>query len=259
MDFNRFSLQGKVAVVTGASRGIGRATALAFADAGADVVVTSRKLADLQRVAKEIESRGRKGLAIACDVGKKEDLANLVNCVKAEFGKIDILMNNAGTNPYRGSILDAEEWAWDETMNVNLKAPFLLSQLAARMMKVQGGGSIINTTSVAGLRTRPGAFYGTSKAGLVMLTNAMAKEWGQYNIRVNAIAPGGVKTEMNKHMWEDPARADAIAKQVALLRWGDPEDVAQTALFLASDASRHITGETIVVDGGEMVGPPPGR
>jgi dehydrogenase/reductase SDR family protein 4 len=256
MDFSRFSLKGKVAIVTGASRGIGRATALAFADAGADVVVTSRRLGDLQELAKEIEKKGRKGLAIACDVGKRDELINVANCVKAELGRIDILFNNAGTNPYRGPLLDAEESAWDETMDVNLKAPLLLSQMAVRMMKEHGGGSIINTTSVAGIKARPGALYGVSKAGLIMLTQAMAKEWGQYNIRVNAIAPGGVKTKMNEHMWLDQTRADAIAKEVALLRWGDPDDVAQTALFLASDASRHITGQTIIVDGGEMVGSP---
>jgi dehydrogenase/reductase SDR family protein 4 len=257
MDNNKYSLKGKVAIVTGGSRGIGHASAIAFAAAGADVVVTSRILSDLVEVAKEIEAKGRKGLAIACDVGRKEDLTNLVKCVKTEMGRIDILMNNAGTNPYKGPLIDADEAAWDETMNVNLKGPFLLGQQVARIMKEQGSGNIINTTSVAGIRNRPGALYGISKAGLIMLTNAMAKEWGQFNIRVNSIAPGGIKTKLNEHLWKDPARAEAIAQTVALCRWGTPDDIAQTALFLASDASCHLTGQTIVVDGGEMVGSSP--
>lgn len=256
MNLPRFSLDGKVTVVTGASRGIGRSSAIAFADAGSDVVVTSRGLSELREVAREIEKRGRKGLAIACDVSKKDELNNVVDCVKTEMGKIDILFNNAGTNPYRGPLLEAAESAWDETMDVNLKGPLFLSQAVAKIMKAQNGGVIINTTSVAGIKARPGALYGVSKAALIMLTQAMAKEWGQYNIRVNSIAPGGIKTKMNEHMWLDQNRADAIAKEVALLRWGDPDDIAQVAVFLASDAARQITGQTIVVDGGEMVGSP---
>ena len=256
MDFSKISLDGKVALVTGGSRGIGRASALAFADAGADVVVASRKLPELEEVAEEIKAKGRKSLAVASHVAKMDDLKNLVEQAKAEFGRIDILMNNAGTNPYYGPIMDAEEWAWDVTMNVNLKGPFLLSQLVARLMKEQGGGSIINTSSVGGLRAGALHIYGVSKAALIMLTEVMAKEWGQYNIRVNAIAPGIIKTRLSEQLWKDPVAGEEAVKGTALLRLGEPDDVAGVVLFLASDASRYVTGETITVDGGELLGGP---
>ena len=256
MDFSKISLDGKVALVTGGSRGIGRATALAFADAGADVVVASRKLPDLEVVAEEIKAKGRKGLAVASHIAKIEESKNLVEKVKAEFGRIDILFNNAGTNPYFGPLMDAEEWAWDVTMNVNLKGPFLLGQLVAKVMKEQGGGSIINTASTGGMRAGELHIYGITKAGLIMLTQVMAKEWVQYNIRVNAIAPGVIKTRLSEALWKEPAVGERAAKNTALGRLGMPEEVAKTALFLASDASSYVTGETIVIDGGSMVGGP---
>ncbi len=256
MDFSKISLEGKVALVTGGSRGIGRASALAFADAGADVVVSSRKLPDLEEVAEEIKAKGRKGRAVASHIAKIEESQALVERVKAEFGRIDILMNNAGTNPYYGPLMDAEEWAWDTTMNVNLKGPFLLSQLVARIMKEQGGGNIINTASVGGMRAGELAIYNVTKAGLIMLTECMAKEWGQYNIRVNAIAPGVIKTRLSEQLWKEPAVGEAAMKRTPLLRLGEPEDVASVVLFLASDAARYVTGETIVIDGGQMLGPP---
>lgn len=251
MGIVNFSLEGKVALVTGGSRGIGRASALAFAEAGADVVVSSRKLPDLETVAEEIKATGRKGLAIASHVAKIEDSQNLVEKVLAEFGRIDILMNNAGTNPYYGPIIDAEEWAWDITMNVNLKGQFLLSQMVARVMREHGGGSIVNTASVGGLR--PGGqqgIYSVTKAALIMLTRVMAMEWGQYNIRVNAIAPGVIKTRLSEALWKDPAVGEAATRRTALHRLGEVEDVASAVLYLASDAASYITGETIVIDGG---------
>jgi len=251
MGIVNFSLEGKVALVAGGSRGIGRASALAFAEAGADVVVSSRKLPDLETVAEEIKARGRKGLAITSHIARIEESKDLVEKVKAEFGRIDILMNNAGTNPYYGPIIDAEEWAWDVTMNVNLKGPFMLSQLVARMMREQGGGSIINTASVGGFRPGEGqSIYSVTKAALIMLTKAMAKEWGQYNIRVNAIAPGVIKTRLSEALWKEPAVGEAAARRIALGRLGESEDVAGTVLYLASDASSYITGETIIIDGG---------
>ncbi|MBA7715313.1 NAD-dependent glycerol dehydrogenase [subsurface metagenome] len=257
MNTAKFSLEGKVALVTGGSRGIGRAIALTFADAGADVVISSRKLPDLEGVANEIRARGRKGLAVASHIAKVEDSRNLVEKVKAEFGRIDILVNNAGTNPYYGPLMDAEEWAWDITMDVNLKGPFLLSQLVARVMREQGGGSIINIASVAGITPNNLNIYGVTKAGLIMLTECMAKEWGQYNIRVNAIAPGVIKTRFSEALWKEPAVGDKAVGNTALGRLGLPEDVAGTALYLASDASSYVTGETILVDGGEFIGPAP--
>jgi NAD(P)-dependent dehydrogenase (short-subunit alcohol dehydrogenase family) len=252
MSMVSYSLDGKVALVAGGSRGIGKACALAFAEAGADVVVSSRKLADLEVVADEIKSRGRKGLAIASHIGKIEESKNLVDKVMADFGRIDILLNNPGTNPHWGQIIDAEERAWDVTLNVNLKGIFFLSQMVARIMREQGGGgSIINTSSVGGLR--PGAnqgIYSITKAALIMLTQVMAAEWGQFGIRANAIAPGVIKTRLSEALWKDPATGDAAAKLTALGRLGEPEDVAALVQFLASDASSFITGETIVVDGG---------
>lgn len=256
MDTSKISLEGKVALVTGGSRGIGRAAALAFADAGANVVVASRKLPDLEPVAEEIKTKGVKSLAVAAHVAKTEDLQTLVDKTMAEFGRIDILFNNAGTNPYYGPLLDAEEWAWDVTMNVNLKGPFILAQMVARIMKNKDGGSIINTGSVASLRPGELNIYCVTKAGLMMLTEVMAKEWGQYGIRVNAIAPGVIKTRLSEALWKDPVAGEAVRKNMPLLRIGEPEEVGDVVLFLASDLSRYVTGVTIVIDGGSMLGPP---
>jgi NAD(P)-dependent dehydrogenase (short-subunit alcohol dehydrogenase family) len=253
MDVSKSSLAGKVALVTGGSRGIGRAIALTFADAGADVVVTARKLPDLEEVAKEIKAKGRKALAVASHVAKLEDSKSLIEKVKAEFGRLDILVNNAGTNPYSGPLIDAEEWAWDVTMNVNLKGPFLLGQMAARMMKEQGGGNIINMSSVAGLRASNLGIYSITKAALIMLTQVMAREWGQYKIRVNAIAPGIIQTRLSEMLWKGPG-GEAAARGMPVARLGVPQDVANLALFLASDASSYTTGEVITVDGGSHVG-----
>ena len=257
MALAKFSLEGKVALVTGASRGIGRAIALAFADAGADVAISGRKLSDLEAVAEEIKAKGRKSMALASHIAKIDDSKTLVAKVKSAWGRIDILVNNAGTNPYYGPLLDAEEWAWDVTMNVNLKGPFLLGQLVAKVMREQGGGSIINIASIAGIIPSELNIYSVTKAGLIMLTKVMAKEWGQYKIRVNAIAPGVVKTRLSEALWKEPAKGEEAARTKALGYIGLPEDIAGAALFLASDASSYLTGETILVDGGESVGPAP--
>ena len=257
MALAKFSLEGKVALVTGASRGIGRAIALAFADAGADVAISGRKLSDLEAVAEEIKAKGRKSMALASHIAKIDDSKTLVAKVKSAWGRIDILVNNAGTNPYYGPLLDAEEWAWDVTMNVNLKGPFLLGQLVAKVMREQGGGSIINIASIAGIIPSELNIYSVTKAGLIMLTKVMAKEWGQYKIRVNAIAPGVVKTRLSEALWKEPARGEEAARSKALGYIGLPEDIAGAALFLTSDASSYLTGETILVDGGESVGPAP--
>lgn len=257
MDLSRFSLEGKNALVTGGSRGIGRAIALAFADAGANVAISGRKLPDLEPVTEELKQKGVQSLPIASHIAKVEESKALVDRVKGEWGRIDVLVNNAGTNPYAGPLLEAEEWAWDVTMNVNLKGPFLLSQLVAGVMKEQGGGSIINMASIMGIVPSELGIYSVTKAGLIMLTRILAKEWGRYKIRVNAIAPGVVKTRLSEALWKDPAKEKEAAKSKALGYIGVPEDIAGAALFLASDASSYITGEVIVVDGGEFVGPAP--
>ena len=249
-------MKGKVALVSGASRGIGEASALAFAGAGADVVAASRKLADLEKVAEKIKAKGVRSLAVAAHVAKIEDSKNLVDVVMKEFGRIDILFNNAGTNPYYGPLLDAEEWAWDTTFNVNLKGPFFLAQQVARVMKEQGGGCMINTASVGGLRPSDLNIYSVTKAAYIMLTEVMAKEWGQWGIRVNAIAPGLIKTKLAEALWKDPAAGKAAEERISLLRLGEPDDVAGVVLFLASDLAKYVTGETIIVDRRCMLGPP---
>jgi dehydrogenase/reductase SDR family protein 4 len=258
MDLSKFSLDGKVALVTGAGRGIGRAIALTFADAGADVVISSRTLSELEEVAEEIKAKGKKGLPVIADIAKREDLKRLVEETRTELGRVDILVNNAGYNvpPPGYSLMDAEEQAWDIIMNIDLKGSFLLSQLAARRMREQGGGSIINISSLAGL-VPWSKIYSVAKAGLIMLTEVTAKEWGQYNIRVNTIAPGLVKTKFAEPLWKEPAWAEVMMKNRALVgHIGAPEEIATAALFLASDASSYVTGVTLVIDGGEKVGPP---
>ena len=240
MGIVNFSLENKVALVTGGSRGIGRAIALTFAENGADVVVSSRKLPELEQVAEEIKATGRKGLAISSHIAKAEESRNLVEKVKGEFGRIDILVNNAGTNPYMGPLIDAEEWAWDVVMNVNLKGPFLLSQMVAKVMQEQGGGNIINIASTAGINPSMLHMYSVSKAAMIMLTRVMAMEWGKDNIRVNAIAPGLIKTRFSEALWKGTPAEDRAAV---------PEDIAGAALYLASDASRFVSGGTIVVSG----------
>jgi NAD(P)-dependent dehydrogenase (short-subunit alcohol dehydrogenase family) len=256
MNLSRFSLEGKVAVISGASRGIGHASALALADAGASVVVASRKIADLEPVAEEIKAKGVKSMAIAAHIAKIEDSKALTEQVMKAFGRIDILMNNAGTNPYYGPIMNQDEKTYDITMNVNLKGLFFLSQLAARIMKSQGGGCIINTASIGGLRAGELGVYCVTKAAVIMLTQVMAKEWGQYNIRVNAIAPGVIKTRLSEALWKDTAVSAKAVAQIPLMRLGEPEEVAGTVVFLASGAGRYITGETIVIDGGRVHGEP---
>jgi NAD(P)-dependent dehydrogenase (short-subunit alcohol dehydrogenase family) len=235
------SLKGKVALITGGSRGIGRAIALAFAEQGADVAISARKLPDLETVAKEIEALGRKSLPVASHIGKAEEIKSLVEQVKAKFKHIDILVNNAGTNPYNGPLLDAEEWAWDITNNVNLKGPFLLSVAVAKLMKEQGGGNIINIASAAGISPSSLHIYSITKAAVIMMTRVMAQEFASLHIRVNAIAPGVVKTRLAEALWKNMQDQSRVPV---------PEDIAGTAVYLASDASKLVNGQTIMVAGG---------
>ncbi len=251
MDTSYLALTGKVALVTGGSRGIGRAIALTFADAGADVVISSRKQPDLDKVAEEIRARGRQAWAIAAHNREPDDLRKLVAAVKEQAGRVDILVNNAATNPVMAPIVDIEERTYDTIINTNLKGYFLLSQMVARMMIEQGGGNIINISSVGGLSPDKGlAVYCISKAGINMLTKALALELGEHNIRVNAIAPGVVKTYMSKALWSNESLMQSESEHTPLKRIAEPEEVARLALHLVSDASCYITGQIIVMDGG---------
>ncbi|MEA1872187.1 MAG: glucose 1-dehydrogenase [Chloroflexota bacterium] len=248
-----FSLSGKVALVTGGSRGIGKAIAVGLAKFGADVVVTSRKLPDLEEVAAEIKGLGRRSMAVATHIGRIDEIKNLVPKVKDELGRIDILVNDAGTNPTMDQAIDIEERAWDSIMNLNLKGLFFLSQAVARLMKEQGGGKIINVASVAGITPDILPVYSISKAGVIMATKVMAQQWAQYNIRVNAIAPGLVKTRFSEALWGNPDIAQAVMTRTPLQRVAEPDEMVGAVIFLASDASSYVTGHVLVVDGGSVI------
>jgi NAD(P)-dependent dehydrogenase (short-subunit alcohol dehydrogenase family) len=248
-----FSLDGKVALITGGSRGIGKATALGFARAGADVAIASRTLPDLEIVADEIRSLGRKALPVAAHVGKLEQIKNLVQTVHKEFGRIDILVNDAGTSPALSGMLDIEERLWDSIVNLNLKGLVFLSQAVARIMK-EHGGTIINVASVDGYMHEPNiGVYSISKAAVVQATKIMAEEWAKYNIRVNAIAPGHIHTRLGDSIFEAmPDYKKVFLERVPMRRIGDPDEIVGAMIYLASDASGYVTGTTIVVDGGTL-------
>ncbi len=248
-----FRLVGKVALVTGGSRGIGRAIALGLAEAGADVVIASRNLPDLEAVAHEISLKGRKALPVSANIRHLAEIDNLVKKAVDEFSRIDILVNNAATNVVFDSVFEIDERAWDIIVGLNLKGYFFLSQAVGKEMREKGSGSIINVTSEDGIRPRIGAgVYSISKAGIIMLTQVLAQEWGQYNIRVNGIAPGVVKTRFSEALWGNLIIRERTEDSAALGRIGEPEEIAGAAVFLASEASSYITGQTIMIDGGHF-------
>ena len=246
-------LEDKVAIVTGGGTGIGRSIAVEFARAGADVVVGSRKLVNLEKVAEEVKTLGRRSLAVPTDITKKTDIDNLVQKVMGEFGKIDILVNNAGINT-SASFLEHSEEEWDAILDTNLKGYFLCSQAVGKRMVEQGKGNIISIASNLGVRPlQASVAYCVSKAGVIMLTKVMARDFAKYSIRVNAIAPGAIKTALLQFRANDPESLKQLAALYPLGRIGEPDEVASVALFLASDASSFITGDTIVIDGGRII------
>ena len=255
-DLPRFSLEGKVALITGASRGIGEATAVLFAQAGADVAVSSRKQEDLEKVAEQVRALGRKATVIPAHAGRMDQLQSIVDKTIADLGGLDILINNAGTN-FFAPAMDMDEKAWDTVMNLDLKGLFFLSQAAARHMKEHGGGSIVNISSVSGLRPQiPTAHYSIAKAGVIMATSHLAVEWAEHNIRVNCVAPGAIDTRLYGAIFallpedEQPAAKDAAIQPIPLKRVGKPHEIADALLYFASDASTYTTGQTLTVDGG---------
>ena len=248
------ALPGKVALVTGASRGIGRAIAQVFAREGAAVVICGRKQEALDQAAAEIAQSGGKVRAIACHVGRADQIRNLVDTAMREFGRIDILVNNAGTNIAQEPALATDEARFDKMIEINLKSAFRLIQAVAPEMCLRGSGSIINIASIAGIRPQfHGMLYSMTKAALIMMTQSYALELGARGVRVNAIAPGLIQTALSEYYWKDDARRTAILEQQPLPHLGQPAEVAEVALLLASDRASYITGQTIIADGGRLL------
>ena len=246
------SLQGKVAIVTGGGRGIGKAITRRFAEAGAQVVIASRKLENLQATAKEFDSLPGSVVPVACHVGHKAEIEALVKQTRAQLGSIDILVNNSATNIGQGPALAVEDEMLDKMVEVNIKAALRLIRLVVPLMMEQGhGGSIINIASIAGLRPQPGGLlYSFTKAGLIMMTRSWAQEFGPHKIRVNAIAPGLVQTDFSEFFWKDETRRRQYEAATPLRRIGEPAEIAGLALYLASDESSFVTGQVMIADGG---------
>jgi NAD(P)-dependent dehydrogenase (short-subunit alcohol dehydrogenase family) len=245
-------LKDKVAIVSGASRGIGEAIALAFADAGASVVVSSRKLDGVEAVAAKIKARGQAALALAAHVGHPEQCKSLIGQTVERFGKVDVLVNCAGTNPYFGPMIAIDGGAYDKTFEVNLRGAVEATRaFAQHVIDRKGSGSVVNIASVAGIRAAPmQGVYGMTKAAMISMTMSLAVELGPSGIRVNAIAPGLIETKLAAALTSSPELVGRITSSTALGRIGQPNELAGAALFLASDAASYVTGHTLVVDGG---------
>ncbi len=246
-----FQLDGKVALVTGASKGIGEAMARGLAEFGARVVVSSRKQEAVDAVAEALKADGLEATGIAANMSSIEDIHALVDKTQEAYGGIDIIINNAAVNPVFGSIQDTDERAFDKIIDVNLKGPFELCKKAYPILKQRGGGSIIHISSIGGLKPEAGiGIYSVSKAAINNLTQAMAQDWGVDNIRVNAICPGLIKTKFSEALWNDEKILDRFINHIPLNRAGVPDDIAGLAVFLASDAAAYCTGGLYLVDGG---------
>ena len=246
-------LRGKVVVVTGASRGIGREIALGFARAGADLVLASRKAPSLEPVAAEVRALGVRAEVVPTHVGKADEARRLIDTTVERFSRIDVLVNNAATNPVFGPTVTADEAVWDKIFEVNVRGPFVLSRAASEKMVAQGGGAIVNVASVAGLRPMMGlGIYGFTKAAFIHLARTLARELAP-SIRVNAVAPGLVETSFSRALLDDPDVRKLALADVPLARPAAPAEIVDGVLFLACDASRYVTGEVLVIDGGKIV------
>lgn len=251
---SRFDLTGKVALLAGASRGIGEATAKALAEQGATVICTSRKIEDCERVASEIRAAGGKARAMTLHLGELSHHDDVLASIQQEEGRLDILVNNGATNPYFGPAADTPEGAWDKTVEVNLKGPYFLSSKAIPMMKASGGGAIVNVASVNGIK--PGFFqgiYSVTKASVINMTQVFAQEYGADGIRVNALCPGLTDTRLASGLMQDEAALkEMMSRNMSIQRPAQPEEMANAILYLASDEAAYVTGQTLVVDGGMM-------
>jgi NAD(P)-dependent dehydrogenase (short-subunit alcohol dehydrogenase family) len=251
---NLFSLLDRTALVTGASRGIGREIALAYADAGADVAVLARSHDELNAVATEIRDRGRIALPLACDVTKPDEVTSAVHAALTELGKVDILVNNAGGPLFNAPFLEIRPEGWRRVLELNLLSVVGFCQAVGAHMVERSRGSVINVDSIGA--SHPGPLvspYCAAKAAVVNLTQVLAQEWGSSGVRVNAVSPGWVRTEINRGVYEQTEVAERIARRVPLQRWGEPADVVGVAVWLASDASSYVSGAHIPIDGGVSV------
>ena len=247
-------LDGQIAIVTGASHGIGRAIALSFANAGARLALAARKTEDLETVAREIAQAGSEAIAVRCHMGNEDDVKRLVATVHERWTHIDIVVNNAATCPTYGPFIETTPEVWDKIMNVNLRGPFLLSCLAAQGMKERRRGRIINISSNEALDPNPNlGAYSISKAALVSMTKVLARDLGKYGVQVNCITPGLIKTRFSEPLFTDPEKYEHYMNRIFLGRHGEPEEIAHMALLLASHRGDFITGQTIAIDGGETM------
>lgn len=256
MEANKtFDLKGKVAIITGASKGIGKEIAEFFSANGASVVINSRKQEALDIVASHIEEEtGNPVLPLAGNAGNLDDLKGILSSTVKRFGGVDIIVNNAATNPVFGPSLDCDSDAFDKIMGVNVRTPFEFAKMVHPIMKERGGGSIINISSIAGITPDVGlGMYSVSKSALNMLTKVLAKEWGRDGIRVNSICPGLIKTKFSQALWQDEKMLDRFTKHLPVARMGTTQEIASLALYLASDSSKYTTGAILPVDGGTTI------
>lgn len=245
------SLKSKVALITGGSRGIGRAIALAYADVGADVVIASRSSADVEKTAEEVRECGRRGLGVPTDVSQSSQVSALVDATMQEFGRIDVLVNGAGISPVYTRALKMKEEDWDHILAVNLKGAFLCCQAVGHVMVAQQAGKVINIASIGSTTGLPRFIaYCAAKGGLLQITRVLANEWAENNVQVNAIAPGYFETDMTAGLERNPRLLDEILRRTPMRRLGQPNEVVGAAILLASEASSYITGHTLYVDGG---------
>ena len=248
-----FDLTGKKAFITGASRGIGRVIAVALAAAGADVAIAARSQDGLAQTAREVTALGRKAFVFPLDVTRQEDVAAAVTEAIKMLGQLDIVFNNAGGSNFMVPFLDMRISGWEKVLRLNLDSTVYVCQAVGPHLRERGSGSVINVASVAGLAAAPGLVpYGASKAAVVSLTRTLAVEWAPLGIRVNALCPGWTATDLNKNLWDGPDGGQATVANVPMRRWARPEEMAGPAVFLASDASSYMTGQVLVVDGGQL-------